>query len=264
MANLALSEDDIIKKRLLIEGDSGNEDRLINKLIKNFVKWSNKVINNEASNSANGQENIPSQSTDDESIEYLNEQTIASLSHAEFGLFRNQFIFDMNKMEQDNYEELYKRINSEIERAQKKIIESKVDLIEARKIRKNRQEYDIIARQILQFPNRAEMQANIKNLEEKVEQLKRSEAEYDRKIDLRRKQFSVVLQSLSSLKMLIETDSKFEMDYTNDPAGDNQVPIVLTSGKVTTQDNDEDGEEDLVKIEKHSKGSSDDLRMEEF
>ena len=110
------------------------------------------------------------------------------------------------------------------------------------------------------------MQANIKNLEEKVEQLKRSEAEYDRKIDLRRKQFSVVLQSLSSLKMLIETDSKFEMDYTNDPAGagDNQVPIVLTSGKVTTQENDEDGEEDLVKIEKHSKSSSDDLRMEEF
>ena len=33
-----ISEDDLIKKRLLIEGDSGNEDRLINKLIKNFTK----------------------------------------------------------------------------------------------------------------------------------------------------------------------------------------------------------------------------------
>ena len=28
------NEDEIIKKRLLIEGDSGNEDRCINKLIK--------------------------------------------------------------------------------------------------------------------------------------------------------------------------------------------------------------------------------------
>ena len=41
------SEDDIIKKRLLIEGDSGNEDKLINKLIKNFVTWTNNVVNSE-------------------------------------------------------------------------------------------------------------------------------------------------------------------------------------------------------------------------
>ncbi len=269
MTTLALSEDDIIKKRLLIEGDSGNEDRLINKLIKNFVKWSNKILSNEASTNGAvvGQENVPNQGVDEESVEYLNEQTIASLSHAEFGLFRNQFIFDMNKMEQDNYEELYKRINSEIERAQKKIIESKVDLIEARKIRKNRQEYDIIARQILQFPNREEMQENIKNLEEKVEQLKRSEAEYDRKIDLRRKQFSVVLQSLSSLKMLIETDSKFENDYVNDATGNEENPIpiglVMSSDKGGAQENDDDGDEEIHKNEKHSKVSSDEIKMEE-
>jgi len=40
-------------------------------------------------------------------------------------------------------------------------------LIEARKIRKNRQEYDVLARQIQAYPDRAEMQTTIKNLEEK-------------------------------------------------------------------------------------------------
>ena len=267
MTNVTISEDDIIKKRLLIEGDSGNEDRLINKLVRNFVKWSNHILNTDQA----GQENTNSVThvTDDENVEYLHEQTMASLSHAEFGLFRNQFILDMNKMEQDNYEELYARINSEIERAQKKIIESKVDLLEARKIRKNRQEYDILARQILNFPNRSEMEATIKNLEERVEQLKKSEYEYDRKIDLRRKQFSVVLQSLSSLKMLIETDSKYDMEYINNPSGEDSLfPVehseVISLSSKAGNVNQEDGDDENPKNEKRSKTSStDEVKMEE-
>ncbi len=117
-----ISEDDLIKKRLLIEGDSGNEDRLINKLIKNFVKWSNSSYSSSsqakpANGSTNGVANalVPSNSQElsinssqtlaigdeENSAENLYEQMMASLSHAEFGLLRNQFILDMNKMEQD-------------------------------------------------------------------------------------------------------------------------------------------------------------------
>ena len=279
MTSLApVSEDDIIKKRLLIEGDSGNEDRLINKLIKNFVKWSSHIMSSDTVGQENATNGATNATADDENIESLHEQTIASLSHAEFGLFRNQFILDMNKMEQDNYEELYKRINSEIERAQKKIVESKVDLLEARKIRKNRQEYDILARQILNFPNRVEMQATIKTLEERVEQLKKSEYEYDRKIDLRRKQFSVVLQSLSSLKMLIETDSKLDLEYINSgsmsgedapfPVEHSEV-ITLSSSSKAIHENQDDADDDMPKNEKRSKTSSssiattDEIKMEE-
>lgn len=89
-----LVEDDIIKKRLLIEGDSGNEDRLINKLTKNFVKW---VTSVQVADIKNGD------AESDENTELLHEQMMISLSHAEFGLLRNHFIHDMNKMEQDNY-----------------------------------------------------------------------------------------------------------------------------------------------------------------
>jgi len=31
--------DDIIKRKLLIEGDGGNDDRRINSLLKMFIKW---------------------------------------------------------------------------------------------------------------------------------------------------------------------------------------------------------------------------------
>jgi THO complex subunit 7 len=281
MTNATINEDDLIKKRLLFEGDSGNEDRLVNKLIKTFVKFSHSSslnpqtikINSEATNES------------EENQENVYEQIIASLSHAEFGLLRNQFILDMNKLEQDKYEVLYKKINSEIERATKKIVESKKDLQEARKIRKNRQEYDILARQILNYSNRSEMQAKIKALEDKVELLKKQENEYDRKIDLRRKQFSVVLQSLSTMKNLIENDLKIDdyslindaesimanVDEINENVTSNQIHQSLVLNEDTREkivnnndinkksDNQEEMEEESL-----PKSTSNEIEMEEY
>jgi THO complex subunit 7 len=207
MANLVTAEDDVIKKRLLIEGDSGNDDRLINKLCRNFVKWANN------STLAEQQENTPDGGGGgggEESAEFMHEQIMACLAHVEFGLLRNQFILDMNFNEQHSYEVLYEKINDEIEKAKGKIVANKADLQEARKIRKNRQEYDILARQILNYPDRGEMEATIASLETKLEGLKRTEHELDRKLELRRKQFNAVLHSLSSMKNVIENDTKLD------------------------------------------------------
>jgi THO complex subunit 7 len=209
-----IAEENIIKKRLLIEGDSGNEDKLINKLTKSFIKWASCV-------QSEGDEA-------DETCDALFEQMQISLSHAEFGLLRNHLIYDMNQMEQNNYkvielihfvlrfyviellvvlkQVLYETINNDIDKAEKKIVEKKVELQEARKIRKNRQEYDLLARRIHEYPDRLQMQETIRNLEERMKNIKKTDAEYDKKIELRHKQFSVVLQSVSSLKSLIESD----------------------------------------------------------
>lgn len=211
----SISEDDIIKRRLLVEGDSGTDDRQINKLIKFFVKWCNSPADASAAatvtnGNQNGNGGTLAVATEEESSDSIYEQMLATLSGVEFNLMRNKFIVEMNKMEQANYRALYERIKMEIERAKKKIIENKFELQHARKIRKNRQEYDVLAKQILEYPDRSEMQGTIKQLEEKVESLKKVEAEYYKKLDLRRKQFSVVLQSLSALKNLIDNDVKLE------------------------------------------------------
>jgi THO complex subunit 7 len=98
MSVQALNEDDLIKKRLLIEGDSGNEDRLINKLIRTFIKWCNSEANVEqvSNNSTTGTVTI----SDEENAEQLYEQMIANLSQIEFGLLRNHFVLEMNNSEQ--------------------------------------------------------------------------------------------------------------------------------------------------------------------
>ena len=33
--------DEVIKKRLLIDGDGGNDDKRLNNLIKTFIRWCN-------------------------------------------------------------------------------------------------------------------------------------------------------------------------------------------------------------------------------
>jgi THO complex subunit 7 len=220
-----LGEDEIIKKRLLIEGDSGNDDRVINKLIRNFVKWINqsKTLPEQKETGTNN-----SIKTNEENTNEMYEQMMVSLSHIEFSLLRNQFICEMNNTEQENYENLYQKINNEIERAKKKIVESKVDLQEARKIRKNRQEYDILAKQILTYPNRLEMLLTIKNLEERLENFKKLEVEYGRKLELRRKQFNFVLYSLNSLKNLIETDMKFD-EYSSRETQVNNIESIKSN-----------------------------------
>lgn len=162
----------------------------------------------------------------------------------------------MNKVEQENYQILYEKIKVEIEKAKRKIVESKIELQEARKIRKNRQEYDVLSRQIQNYPDRSEMENTIKALEEKMEHLKKVDAEYNKKIDLRRKQFSVVLKSLSSLKGLIETDLKPEdiinrtqFNLLNEEAigidillGNDNKMIVKTNAKNIDEDMEDDND----------------------
>ena len=55
----------------------------------------------------------------------------------------------MNQREAHTYEQLFERIRTEIEQAEKEINETKIDLEQARKIRRNRMEYDAMAKVII-------------------------------------------------------------------------------------------------------------------
>ena len=55
----------------------------------------------------------------------------------------------MNEREANTYEQLFERIRSEIEHAEKEINETKIELEKAKKIRRNKMEYDALAKVIL-------------------------------------------------------------------------------------------------------------------
>ena len=76
------TEDEIIRKRLLVDGDGvSNDDRRINSIVKTFVKWCN---------SKDGDE-------DDSDSEH--QKTLFSLEQCEFSFAKTQMIMDMNQLE---------------------------------------------------------------------------------------------------------------------------------------------------------------------
>ena len=54
----------------------------------------------------------------------------------------------MNEGEAETYENLFQRIRADVEQAEKEIHETKIELEKARKIRRNRMEYDALAKVI--------------------------------------------------------------------------------------------------------------------
>ena len=52
----------------------------------------------------------------------------------------------MNIREAETYEQLFEKIRSEIEHAEKEINETKIELDKAKKIRRNKMEYDAMAK----------------------------------------------------------------------------------------------------------------------
>ena len=74
---------------------------------------------------------------------------------------KTKLVQAMNEREANTYEQLFERIRSDIEQAEKEINETKIELEQARKIRRNRMEYDAMAKVIIHVYHIVEMFSNI-------------------------------------------------------------------------------------------------------
>ncbi|XP_071486715.1 THO complex subunit 7 homolog [Diadema antillarum] len=131
------TDEEVIRKRLLIEGESGGDDRRISNLLKTFIKWCD-----------------TDQSSDESTVTYQKMQMM--LAQVDFAMERTQLIHQMNIKEMSNYEELYSSIEQNIRDAHRQIADCKAELQDAKRERKNRQEYDTLAKVIQKQPDRKE------------------------------------------------------------------------------------------------------------
>ena len=112
----------------------------------------------------------------------------------------------MNQAEQKQYEELYQTIEKGIVAAQTDIENTKKELQQARQVRKNKMEYDNLAEIIQKQPDRKTNQPKLAVL---CKELEASEAEcqkLDMKLELRRKQFHMLVSSIQGLQQLLADD----------------------------------------------------------
>ena len=132
---------------------------------------------------------------------------LATLAQCEWIYGKSSLVRDMNRKEAENYEKLYDQINGEIVQAEKEIQTTKKELIEARKIRRNRMEYDALAKVINENPDRETQDRKIEEIKAEIESYKATEAALEDKLESRKKQFHVLVKSIMDLQALLEEDT---------------------------------------------------------
>lgn len=143
----------MIRHRLLIDGDGTGDDRRINVLLKSFIKWAN----------------CPE--PDNKEHEKL-QAMLSQLAQCEFAQKKSRLVSGMSQEELKNYERMSTDIEVQIEEAKKDIEKTKLELQEAKRVRKNRIEYDVLAKVINEQPDRMETDVKLATLRKELGTLK--------------------------------------------------------------------------------------------
>lgn len=117
----------------------------------------------------------------------------------------------MMKQELKNYEAISETIDSGIDHAKAQIEQSKENLVLAKKIRKNRMEYDVLAKIITQQPDRKKTTEKLEALKTELSDLENSRRQIQRKLEIRRSEFTVLMRSIKELQSKLDDDSEAEV-----------------------------------------------------
>ncbi|KAL6432129.1 hypothetical protein ACFW04_006680 [Cataglyphis niger] len=151
-------------------------------LLKSFIKWIN--------------------SSDVDNT--LHERMLSQLAQCEFAQKKSRLVSNMSREELDSYEQLSKEIEIQIEEAKEDIEKTKIELQDAKRVRKNRIEYDVLAKVINEQPDRLETDIKLATLQQELATLKEKSEQLEHKLEMRRKQFHVLISSIHSLQGMLD------------------------------------------------------------
>ncbi|KAJ1532106.1 hypothetical protein ONE63_000735 [Megalurothrips usitatus] len=192
-----MNDEDVIRRRLLIDGDGTGDDRRLNALLKMFVKW------------AGSEEPEPEWRT-------VQDRMLATLAQCDTAQAKARLASATSAEELKNYEDCSQKIQHDILSAQKNIEKTKEELKKARTIRKNRIEYDLLAKVISDQPDRQKTCSELEQLKQDLSALQTTREDLEKKLDLRRKQFRVMLGSINQLEALLDESDAEIMDVSLD------------------------------------------------
>ncbi|KAJ2951158.1 hypothetical protein O0L34_g5550 [Tuta absoluta] len=181
-----MGDEDVIRRRLLIDGDGTGDDRRLNVLLKTLIKWCN--------------------STDEkpEESKSTHDRMLAQLAQCEFAVTKSQLASEMMSAELKSYEALSQILETGIEVAKGNIEKSKADLAQAKTVRKNRIEYDVLAKVISEQPDRKETLDRLGTLKTELSNLESTKQQLESRLGQRKKQFHVLVTSIHQLQALLD------------------------------------------------------------
>lgn len=131
---------------------------------------------------------------------------VAQIAQCEYAAQKSLRCYNMNNEEQRHYDKLYSRIEEGIVSAQKDIETTKKELQEARQIRRNKMEYDALAAIIQTQPDRKTNQEKLSLLRQDLEASESECHKLEIKLELRRKQFHLLVSTIQGLQQLLNED----------------------------------------------------------
>merc|ERR1712105_191418 len=117
-------------------------------------------------------------------------------------------IVDMSKDEIENYNTLREETGVNVEDAGLALEGAKNQLEDARQVRRNRLEYDALARLIKEHPPRSDTANKLSDLRQELSSLKSNRDQLEEKLSLRRKQLHVLVTALHQLQATLSDSAQ--------------------------------------------------------
>lgn len=144
------------------------------------------------------------------------------LSQCEFAVKRSQLLTSTSKMQLEDYKKLQNKLENNIIDVKESIEESKKDLAKAKVLKQNRMMYDLLAQSIKEQPARKDTDKKLADLEAELKELREESTSLEQRLDLRRKQFHVLVSSANQLRAMLD-------DMKNDDAMNTSLDDITNS-----------------------------------
>ena len=217
------TENDIYTKRLIVrEGHSRMRGTLSKCIIKyrDFIKQAQKVSSE-------------NEETKHESLTKLKE--LASSLKLELQLnnleIQKMEFMSLTSKDEDEYNKVSQTLEESIQTSKSDIETLKHTLQHEKKIRKNLEEYEEMAKLAAKYPSKKVSSEKLAGVKRKMDGVYDEEQKLDVENDVRKKQFQILLQSIFDLKSTLEEDEK-EVKTDGDATTD-------ASKDITTKDTSE-------------------------
>ncbi|CAH1174142.1 unnamed protein product [Phaedon cochleariae] len=185
-----MTDEEVIKRRLIFDGDGTGDDRRFNLMIKMITKWVN--------NSEESQE--------DSSQMY--DKILAQLSMIEHSRKRSELITKSNDDQLIKYHNLHADYEERISNIKEEIANQCLELEKAKTIKQNRIQYDLLAKAIDAEPPRTDMNKQLISLQKQLRDLGEEKHRLEQKLEKRKKQFHVLSTSANMLQVLLNEEEE--------------------------------------------------------
>lgn len=184
-----MNDDEIMKRKLLIDGDGIGDDRKLSTLIKQFIVWCYSDNDSELDN------------------QLEMDQLLSAIDNSELAIAKSVQTIKMITLELDNYENIYKHIEKTISDAKEKLHTCKSELALAKQIRRYKLDYNSLANIIEKHPSTQETQRKLNVLENEIQSLQNINNKIEKKLERRRRQFQLLLSASHQLQNILDEEN---------------------------------------------------------